>query len=265
MAPRDKICKEFVKSDESKLTFCGGVIEDSRCPNKAEHMMRYKTGFCENKNCEGTNKKSYSGTPMPTCTWWKICPCDCHRVYDQMFAMSEMPRILVDNSKYSPNHSEYSMPNMEERIALTRSFTPDHTDTPIIVKSPLADAIPTSIARSYAPTSTGHAARGELEAWVKEVCDVWLVENLTAKQPPCTPVYIQHEVGKTQGITEPSIGAVDAVLKRWTNINFAVILLKPTRFSKYTDFGIKYGLDGCKEKFKRAKKMNQSASKRVLR
>lgn len=272
MPPKVKspvLCREFIKNEELVLIVCGKRLQfdTGRCPERADHMMKYKTGFCGNKYCEGTAKKSASGKPAPTCKFWKTCPCNCHKMFDQMFTMSEMPRILVDNSGYAPDHSAYWMPSPEERIAMLALSRPNRDDVPVIIKSPLPDMVPITIAHTFTPTTTGRAARGELESWVKDACDVWLVENtLNATDPPCTPPYLAKEIGQTQGIKEPSVGAIDAVLKRWVTLGFALVQPKPTRFVCYTAEGIQMGLEGCKDKVKRSKRMLQAASARgVLR
>lgn len=264
MPPKSKgpvLCKASIKDEQTlQVRVCGVRLEEFRCPNRVEHMMVYKTGFCSNGNCEGSARKSKSGASMPTCKWWKVCPCNCHKTFDMMFSASEMPRILVDNSGYVADHSAYSMPTPEERAAYAVSFTSDHADVPIVIKSPAPDVTPTTIAHVFGPTVTGRAARGELEAWVKEQCDIWLIDNETV---PCTPPYLAREIAKHQGfVREPSVGAVDAVLKRWVTLGFAVMEIKPTRFVCYTDEGIRLGLEGLKDKFKRTKKMSQQASAR---
>lgn len=262
------LCREFVKSEALVLTICGKRLEFDtlRCPDRADHMMKYKTGFCGNGYCEGTAKKSASGKPAPTCKWWKTCPCKCHSMFDQMFTMSEMPRILVDNSAYSPEHGDFKIPSLEERMRLTVLSKPNRDDVPIIIESPLPDAVPVTIAHVFTPTATGRAARGELESWVKDACDVWLVEDtmtpMTDYHQPCTPPYLAKEIASTQGMREPSVGAIDAVLKRWVVLGFAVIAAKPTRFTEYTIEGIKSGLEGCKDKAKRSKRMASAASAR---
>lgn len=277
MPPKAKlICREFIKNEKLVLELCGHKLDkqDPRCPGRADHVLKYKTGFCGNGYCEGSNKKAASGKPAPTCKWWKTCPCQCHTTFDQMFAMSDMERILVDNSGYSVDHGDFVMPTLEERMAMMALSRPNRDDVPTIIKSPLPDAVPVTVAHVFTTTTTGRAARGELESWVKDACDIWLVENAMASLtdydvpnlPPCTPPYLAKEVSQAQGIKEPSVGAIDAVLKRWTVLGFALIQSKPTRFVCYTAEGIRIGLDGCKDKARRSKKMTSAASARgVLR
>lgn len=154
------------------------------------------------------------------------------------------------------------MPTPEERQALIASSRPHAPDAPVLVESPLPDAVPATIRHTFAPTTTGRAARGELESWVKEQCDIWLVEK---EEFPCTTAYLSYEIGKAQGIKPPSVGAISAVFDRWDSIKFAVVAKKPTRFVEYTPEGVTLGLEGCKDKHKRSRRLQQAASARTLR
>jgi hypothetical protein len=183
-------------------------------------------------------------------------------MYDQMFAMADRPREVVDNSGWHPPKGEFWMPTPEERMAIIASSRPHAPDAPVLVESPLPGAVPATIRRSFTPTATGRAARGELELWVKEQCDIWIVEqdgNL------CTPVILSEEIGRAQGIKPPSVGAISAVFDRWVAIGFAVIDKKPVRFTSYTEEGIRLGLEGCKDKAKRAKRLKIAEGARTLR
>ena len=257
-AKRVLTCKSNVKDEKTlKVTVCGlTLVSDGiggyRCPNRAEHMMTYPTGFCQNKDCEGSARRSRSGRARPTCKWWKLCPCKCHETYDMMFGMAEMERQIVDNSGYAPETNLFKMPTFAERAAASASFTATQPDTPPVIESPAPDYVPPTLARTFAPTPSGRAARGELATWVKTECDIWVID-----QPGyhCTPPYVAEHIAKTQGFGRPpSVGAVDAVFKRWEAVGFAVIERKPTRFVKYTEDGVKLGLEGCIERAKREKK-----------
>jgi hypothetical protein len=181
-------------------------------------------------------------------------------MYDQMFAASDMPRELVDNSEWVVK-PEFWMPTPEERIAMHAASEAPRPNAPTIVESPLPEAVPVTLRRSYTPTATGRAARGELEAWVKDHCDIWIVE---ADGSLCTPAYLATEIGRAQGIKEPSVGAISAVFDRWVKIGFATVLKKPTRFEGYTEQGIRIGLEGCKDKMKRSRKSAEAAAGRRI-
>lgn len=252
-------CDQMIKTEDLEIKKCLAFTVGGRCPNKDRHMVT-KTGFCENGNCEGTAKVSPGKRiAQPTCTWWQRCMCKCHELYDRMFKMSETPRTLVDNSGYEAPIGHFKMPSAEERARMAALSNPNRNDTPIVIESPAPGLVPVTITRAFAPTATGHAARGELESWVNEHCGVWLVE---AESFPCTPVYLAKEIGRKQGIDPPSVGAISAVFERWKKLDYAEIGAKPTRFIKYTDTGIKYGLADLKERAKRASRMKQATQAR---
>ena len=255
-------CTAPVK-DEQTLTMreCGTVLasKGALCRNRAEHCV-IRTGFCENGNCEGTNKKSYSGKAMPTCKFWKTCACTCHTSYDMMFKMSEMERQVVDNSGYSPDRGDFVMPTLEERLAEHVLSAPVTAPRTAYVESPAPDLVPATLQRSYAPTTTGRAAAGELESWVKKQCDIWVIEDSENDiWYTCTPAYLAEKIAETEGIKAPSVGAISAVFDRWVKIGFADCQKKPTRFVGYTEQGKRLGLEGCKEKAKRARRSAEAA------
>jgi hypothetical protein len=257
-----RVCKRLIKDDKLEKVPCNRRFVEGRCGNEKIHISKYKTGWCNQGWCEGKNPVTFRGEPAPTCKSWKTCGCSCHDIFDTMFRMSDKAREVVNNSKYHPPKGEFRMPTVEERIAMHTLSRPGQPNTPKLVESPLPDAVPATIARSYAPTATGRAARGELEAWVKEQCDIWIVE---AEEFPCTPQYLSDEIGRVQGIKAPSVGAISAVFERWISMGFADVQKKPTRFIAYTPQGIQLGLEGCKEKFKRAKRLKIAEGARTLR
>lgn len=255
-----RICKEKIKDEKTlELKSCNKIIEDSRCPDKPEHMMKFKTGFCENGDHEGTKKKSPSGKSRRTCRDWKVCPCDCHTTFDRMFLISEMPRTLQDFSGYKVDHSEFWLPTLEDRVAFNMLSKSPTREPPIVLESPLPTVVPATMTRIYAATSSGRSAPGELEAWVLKQCSIWLVEQ---ELFPCTPIYLSIEVGRAEGIKPPSVGAINAIFARWVNLGFAVVQKKPVRFEGFTPNGVALGLEGCKEKAKHQRKTTRAQQKR---
>ena len=259
--PKLRICNEFIKDDNLKLVQCKTRLVEGRCSQRDKHVAKYKTGFCAKNWCEGQNPKTFSGAPAPTCKSWATCPCSCHTMYDQMYAATGMAREVVNNSEYRAPKGQFWMPSPEERIALHASSDIVRPNAPVVVESPLPEAVPVTLRRSYTPTATGRAARGELEAWVKDECDIWVVEQ---DGTLCTPPYLANEIGRKQGIKQPSVGAISAVFDRWVKIGFANIEKKPTRFISYTDQGIRLGLEGCKDKAKRAKRSAEAEAGRRI-
>ena len=256
-----KKCRALVKDKRGTATVCDKTLK-GECPNRREHVRTSMTGFCGIGAHEGSRTETPGGKKLKTCAEWKYCPCDCHKMYDQMYSMSEMDRVVVDNSGYSPPHNTYWVPTLEERVALSASSNSVGMIAPVVIESPLPDSVPTTTRRSFAPTPTGRSARGELESWTKDVCDEYLVENYKA---PCTPMYVAEQIGKNEGIKPPSSGAVNAVFERWIKMGFAIIEKKPTRFVGYTTAGIELGLDVLKLKIKMAAKSEQSNANRGIR
>lgn len=264
MAPK-ALCKAEVKTDAGKRETCGKTLLKREfgayyCPNYKEHILPFVTGFCAVKACEGAHRKDAAGRNMKTCEEWKHCPCQCHTLYDTMFLMSDSPRVVIDNSGYVPAPHTYWVPTPEERAMMLASSSPRVTSTPTLIESPAPGVVPATIARTFAPTVTGRAARGELESWVKRVCDEWLVEEINDL---CTPGYVARCVAKNEGLgKEPSVGAISAVWDRWVSLGFAVIEKKPTRFLKYTTEGALLGLEVLKERARSQRRMATGANKR---
>lgn len=221
----------------SKIEKCGHTLKSAKCSKRDEHLLPFVTGFCNSGWHEGHKVNK------PTCRFWLTCPCECHTTISLMAEMTDTPRNLIDNSTYAPNRDAFV------RVSLTESV-----EAAIIAKrgavkveSPAPGIVPAQLAREFDPTPTGRAGRGQLESWVQKVTDIWAVEG----GKPCTPGYVSSEIARMQGISPPSTGAVDAVFKRWVGYGFAVIGTKPTRFERYTEDGVKFGLDVMKAKSKR--------------
>ena len=260
-----RTCPKWVKSDQGVKAECGTVLPKGQpeCRNKSNHMYPFKTGLCAVGACEGIKKLSASGRPMKPCHFWKFCACSCHEVFDMMFSMSEMDRVFVDNSGWSPEHSEFKMPTYEERAAAQVAARAGVTEiSAVIIESPIPDLIPNTYKHTFQSTPTGRAARGELESWVREFCDEYLVEKYA---DICSPMFVAEGIGKAKGINPPSSGAVDAVFKRWMAIGFALIAPKPTRFIGYTPDGVKLGLEAMKLRARDASKSKQSLADRGIR
>jgi hypothetical protein len=256
-----KACSARIKGPNLKVRDCGTPMLGERCANGEQHILPFPTGFCQMGACEGRRKESMSGVMMKTCSWWQRCPCDCHKIYDTLFGDSEMQRIVVDNSGYEPSPSPFWMPSPEERIAMLAEAHQHKDNAPRVIESPMPEVVPMTLERSYNETPTGRLAPGQLEAWVKYHCDVWLVEK---ERFPCIPTYLAAEIARKEGIPLPSVGAIAAVFDRWAAIGFAVTAKKPVRFERYTEDGIRLGLEGCKDRAKRNKRAAEAHAGRRI-
>ena len=217
-----------------------------------------KTGFCFDGNHEGTKPKSHSGLPMKTCEFWQTCPCECHEMITRMFEETGMERLLIDNPEYRHVKSPFWMPSLLDTPLESTASNGSGAIPATVVQGADPAVAPPRVAASYAPTSTGRAARGELESHVQEATDDW---TATVPEYKCTPDWINEWLAEKYGMNA-SVGAIHAVFMRWEKLGFAYIEKKPVRFLGYTPDGIKYGLERLKIKSKREKKQRQSAANR---
>lgn len=235
-----KICNAFVRHQMTGLReSCTTEYSGDECPRrKTDHIRPMKTGYCSSGWCEGMKPKSYSGAPCPTCKFWLVCPCDCHELVSMMFMQAEMPRQVVENPEYHPAKiigiltlDERARSQIERKAEerLFRAQEAIFTDGGDEIHSP-----------------SGRTRKGLLDTWVNQVCKVWAVNPVGE----CTPAFIAQFIAMLNDVTEPSVGAIDAVLKRWVEYGYAVIEKKPTRFASFTEEGLKLGLDMMREKAK---------------
>lgn len=258
-ALRTKKCNAKIRVG-SKQVPCGKeYLGSGPCPNRGMHLLKMPTGFCSNGWHEGSKSKDWRGNPVPTCEFYLTCPCDCHDKLGKLFEMTDQERILVDSSGYVPPKRTYWMPSDDPLPPLSKGNDPER---PTLVESPAPDIVPPTIRRNFAPTPTGRAARGELELWVKQQCDIWLIDK---PGDLCTPSYLAAEIARDQGIAPPSVGAISSVFERWVKLGFAVVAKKPTRFVGYTDEGRELGLEKMKADAKREKKLAYADDRRNLR
>lgn len=253
--------REIGESPDYKVTIvtCGREYLGQVCPDDQYHLYKFRTGFCINGWHEGDKAVDWKGAPVPTCTHYMKCPCSCHGELDRLFEITGRERILVESSGYEPPHRTWWMPSDDPLPALS---TVNGAPVTELLESPDPTRIPATLRPAFKPTPTGRAARGELELWVKEWCDIWLVDESTS---PCTPAWLSEKIARDKAIDPPSIGAISAVFVRWEKLGFAVFKKKPTRFVGYTQEGIELGLDKLKARVKRIRKQTQSNLRRGIR
>lgn len=232
--PAPKACTVRVRR-AAALENCGTVLPKSGdCPNKSNHLHPMVTGFCNSGWHEGQK------IDKPTCRFWLLCPCDCHTQLSRMAFLTDTVRMLVDNSTYVPDRGGFVMVTRAELAVQTAV---SRVESARVEPSAAPGLVPDSILRDFAATETGRAAKGQLESWVREVTDAWALDP----SENCTPQLVSRAIARQQGLEKPpSVGAIDAVFKRWSAIDFAVIGTRPTRFVRYTVAGIQYGLEGLK-------------------
>jgi hypothetical protein len=259
-----KTCKIKVRvydpiDEKVKHQPCGQEYLGATCPKKSDHLMKLKTGFCSNGWCEGKKAVDWRDRPVPTCKMFVICPCTCHDDWLKLFAMTGAERQLVESSGYRTPERTWWMPSDDPTTDLSSPSSPTPT---VIVESTAPGRVPPRIVRDFGPTESGRAARGELEYWVLEQCEIWTIEE---PGEPCTLTYIAEEIGRDKGITPPSVGAILSVLQRWEKLGFAAMAKKPNRFEHFTKEGLDKGLEYMKREAKRVKQREQAELKRGIR
>lgn len=258
-------CKSTVKSFTGERNKCGTFLPRGKpeCPNKKDHMWKFKSGFCAVGWCEGTSAQDSKGKYVKTCHLWSKCNCKCHVDIDKMFIATESDRILMENSKYHRPKSPYVMPKPEDNFDGLSGLKPDHvaldegTDGQIVIRT-LMDSDPRRTV--FHETNSGKRARGQLEYQVLSTCRAFVKGQVEVEV--LTPQVIALDIDE---IEPPSVGAIGAVFDRWVKIGFANCEKKPVRFTSFTAEGLEIGLDATKDKFKRNEKIKQGNQSRSLR
>jgi hypothetical protein len=203
--------------------------------------MAYKSGFCGAGLHEGERLRSPSGAPLKVCTMWEVCNCDCHDLITRMYEQAEQPREPVQNPDYIPYVPEFTLVSKVGNLGLSAITglvnAPDTPENAVASRSAAASGV--------LATPDAEPSR---EMSVKEITDAFA---LAGSEELCTPNYISDEIARLHHVPPPSTGAIHAVLNRWEAQGFAIIGHKPMRFISYTVDGLKIGLDGCKEVYKR--------------
>lgn len=260
VAAKPILCKSLVRKGDGSRAACGTLFNSKeRCPKRDAHIMKLKTGYCSNGWHEGEKATGFGGDPVPTCKMILTCPCTCHDKLDKLYHMSGMERLPVDVSGYTPKPRTFWLPSDDPLPALS---SPSGTTAPRIIESAVPGRVAPRIERDFAPTPSGRAARGELEAWVLEQCDVWVIDE---EDELCTPAMLATRIGREQGINPPSVGAINAIFERWIKLEFARIEKRPTRFVGYTEEGVRLGLEGMKIQAKRMKARQKADQNRGAR
>lgn len=237
--------------------------------------MVYKSGFCGNGWHEGTSPKTSSGVALKVCTI-DICKCECHEKFNKLFADTDTAREYFQNPQYEPPVHAFIMQDLRPQFVTVEADSNDIHDAgsndeheirsgspeeilrtaggnkSVILASRLPGFIPGASVREFSPTETGRAARGQMEYWVKQVTDQWILD--AEREILCTSSYVAEQIVQRNRVPTPPRGSIDSVFYRWRKINFCVLGEKPVRFIRYTQLGIEIGLDGCVVEYKRAKR-----------
>lgn len=245
---------------------------------KADGKLKYVTGFCANKQCEGTKPKSPSGAPMRTCEFWETCPCKCHAQITEMYELTGMDRESPEQSAeylewVRVQRHQFVMPSPFDVDPVAGLSSSDGTDTPLGDEGPVATpygtpATPLStgarhpVEPVFAPTPTGRRARGQLEYDVLQICDEYSRDVYEWEY--CTPKLVAERIGKMNEAEPPSTGAINAVWDRWEKLGFAKQDKKPSRFVCFEVDGSIRTLEKMKVEVKRNKKRVQAEIRRGI-
>lgn len=214
-----RILPRRVDEDESTPPKPGAPIPKQKAPSV------YVTGHCAVGNCYGTKNLTPDGKRLlPACNGRYeyrgtliLCTHSCHSEVREMLAMIEELNALTGGD------NALSLPS-QLREAATVTVRID--DTPLY--DPFLSVPTLGGPRTFEPTPTGRAARGELEDKVRRaIIRVYGFESLT---PETIAVLVNKE-------DPPSVGAVHAVLTRWEDKSFAILDRKPMRFVEFTELG----------------------------
>lgn len=202
--------------------------------------LPFLTGFCDVGSHEGTRAKSWSGQPMRTCPFWETCPCECHETITRMFEMAGRERLPQENPEYVPYQRDFWMPSDDPTYRM-----PDAAPDVVTSEDKLE------------VTASGRVRKGGLEIAVQKVVLAWLEDaDLGTRIVGLAVKDISDRVYENEGAAlekPPSLGAVDAVLKRWDGYGYVLLGHKPTRVIGLTPDGKENGLDWCRARSKKEK------------
>lgn len=243
---------------------------------KADGKLKFVTGFCANKQCEGTKPKSYSGKPLKICEFWSTCPCKCHAQITEMYTLAGLDREPPEQSSdylewVREQRHQFIVPSPFDSDPVEPLFMSDdmipHTgdESPATVPhtgagAGVSTANPRPVIPSFTSTPTGRRARGQLEYDVLAVCADFA--NDVFEWEICTPKLVAERIGKLNDTEPPSTGAINAVWDRWEKLGFAKQDKKPSRFVAFEVDGSLQTLSMLKIRAKRDKKRTQAEIKR---
>lgn len=219
---------------------------------------KFPSGFCNGHGkpaqCEGTRPSS-GGHPLPVCPFWDTCPCECHRLVDEMFTMTGLDRQFMPNPDYIPEKTHWLPPKVEDPITggdasgYVGPSTPDSNED-----APPARVDPVRPPLVERRTPLGYAGRGTLEA------QVWECVTALADIQPDTKT-VSDWIANKYAIPTPSRGAIQAVWIRWEKFGFATWAKKPVRFVAFKGDGSWTELERIKASSKQQKKSADAARK----
>lgn len=212
-------------------------------PSNAK-ISNYVTAHCSQGNCEGTANKSISGAVYQACKGvYKfnfreggtvVCTHNCHKVFAEIRALiADMPgnKAIVDLPVPPVAKGNLFLPEPHTIPVSALSVPLNPSQAPMGTPAPPAGMA----SKVFTPTSSGRAARGELEEQVRVVLvAAWRGSRSLVETVGLSPKAIAVGISKDK---PPSQGAVYAVLTRWSSKNWVILEDKPFRTKGFTGQG----------------------------
>ena len=196
---------------------------------KQKAPSTYVTGHCAVGNCYGAKNTTADGKRLlPSCQWkyeyrgnMIVCTHSCHN------DVSEMLALIEEMYSLSSGNPDLDLPSpVPPQLREAMTYVARIDDRPVY--TPLLTVPTLDGPRTFEPTPTGRAARGELEEKVRlAIIKVYGFEGLT---PETIAVLVNKD-------DPPSVGAIHAILTRWEERSLAIIARKPMRFVEFTELG----------------------------
>lgn len=168
-----------------------------------EEKYPYVTQFCLNGGHENIKAFNWKDNMLPSCRWdygWVKCKCDCHEITAGLAEMAaEIGRV-------------YSVPMA------------------VMEPTPEASAIAATLNEIRKPafqaTPSGRLASGQLEQWLYDA----LKNQVLSSTPDVAELAFEIQLAHPE--YQPSAGAIQAVLERWSKLSYVELGTKPIRVLK---------------------------------
>lgn len=103
----------------------------------------------------------------------------------------------------------------------------------------------------FSPTNSGYRARGQLSSILDHICKKWMTGSAQQGYPEqCTAEWLAKMVTELDGKTT-STGAVARVLRKWAELDYAMIEDLPLRFVGLSIQGMQLGVHELERRSKK--------------
>lgn len=165
-----------------------------------EEKYPYVSQFCLNGGHEGIIALNFKNNRLPSCNWdlrYAKCTCNCHEITAGLAEMAaEMGKTFAVPSVVVAPTAEVAA------IAATLNE----------IRKPAFQATP-----------SGRLASGQLESWLYDV----LKNPVMSATPDISELAFEIQLAHPE--YQPSAGAIQAVLERWSKLSYLKLGAKPIR------------------------------------